>query len=571
MSGDIATIMAVTRTTAQTAAPAAVESGATPFDLVMQQVADDQAAAADTAPALMSSASAAALLLLQNTRTPAAGKPLVSADPQDAKAPKATVSAVHTVLSEAAQSADIASVQGRQPDLDTASLVPTEAGDDDAAPETATRPKQQVLAQGACPLPQGSEIAFLVPQVQPQPGTAQSGAASPQVASDLPDAPQSATPTSLQEQSAAESLTTPQETPAPAAPMAKTAPTGRPQVELTASQLQGLTDAPQATDKAGDAPNKTAADASQLPTSTVAQPVSEKKNEPPDTSSEVAATTSSPPVDVVAAAVLAQLTPAAGNKDTSGEVPAVTGDGRKTKPDIAKDGGKNAPADPAPGRVAASNSAPASQAAADSAPARIAADNSAPATQASVNGTPAPVSIPSASATGQAAVPPLQAAAQQLPTVPAEIQVAPQHHDFEITATTEQLGLAIAAKSVDGVRHFDIRLDPPELGRVQVQLSVDDSGKAHANLVVDKPQTLELLQRDAANLNRTLTDAGLNLPNNGLNFTLREQYRQNDGDGVDKGRSRPLSVTAVVQPDASQTRASIGSFAPHSVRLDIRV
>jgi hypothetical protein len=79
-----------------------------------------------------------------------------------------------------------------------------------------------------------------------------------------------------------------------------------------------------------------------------------------------------------------------------------------------------------------------------------------------------------------------------------------------------------------------------------------------------------LLQRDAANLNRTLTDAGLNLPNNGLNFSLREQYRQNDG-GVDKGRSRQLSVTAVVQPDTSLTRASIASFAPHSVRLDIRV
>ena len=151
--------------------------------------------------------------------------------------------------------------------------------------------------------------------------------------------------------------------------------------------------------------------------------------------------------------------------------------------------------------------------------------------------------------------------------VAAQIQLVPQHHDT--VTTPDKLGLAIAAKSVDGVKHFDIRLDPPELGRVQVHLSVDDAGRAQANLVVDKPQTLELLQRDAASLNRALTDAGLDLSNNGLNFSLREQYRQND-DGVDKGRGRDLSVKAVVQTDASPIHSSL-SYAPDSVRLDIRV
>jgi flagellar hook-length control protein FliK len=157
------------------------------------------------------------------------------------------------------------------------------------------------------------------------------------------------------------------------------------------------------------------------------------------------------------------------------------------------------------------------------------------------------------------------------PSVAAQIQVSPQHHDFATASATDALALAIATKSVDGVRHFDIRLDPPELGRVQVHLSVDATGTAQAHLVVDKPQTLEMLQRDAPNLNRALTDAGLDLSNNGLNFSLREQYRQNDGGGVDQGRGRALSVKAVVQTDASQTLASIASLAPNSVRLDIRV
>ena len=135
----------------------------------------------------------------------------------------------------------------------------------------------------------------------------------------------------------------------------------------------------------------------------------------------------------------------------------------------------------------------------------------------------------------------------------------------------DTLGLTIAAKSADGIKHFDIRLDPPELGRVQVHLSLDDSGKAQASLVVDKPQTLELLQRDAANLARSLTDAGVSLSNNGLNFSLRGQDRQDDGGGVVKGRSRALSVKAVMSTDAISNSGSIGSLAPDSVRLDIRV
>jgi len=154
--------------------------------------------------------------------------------------------------------------------------------------------------------------------------------------------------------------------------------------------------------------------------------------------------------------------------------------------------------------------------------------------------------------------------------VGANLQVAPQHHDAATSSTLDSLGVTIAAKSADGARHFDIRLDPPDLGRVDVRLSMDDSGNARASLIVDKPQTLELLQRDASNLNRALSEAGLSLSNNGLNFSLRGQDRQDDGGSVAQGRSRSLSVKAIVGTDALGS-GSHSSFAPNSVRLDIRV
>jgi flagellar hook-length control protein FliK len=150
------------------------------------------------------------------------------------------------------------------------------------------------------------------------------------------------------------------------------------------------------------------------------------------------------------------------------------------------------------------------------------------------------------------------------------LQVAPQHH-ADVTVAIDTFGVAIAAKSADGIKHFDIRLDPPELGRVEIRLSLDDSGKAQANLVVDKPQTLELLQRDASALTQSLNDAGVSLSNNGLNFSLRGQDRQSDSGSVAKGRSRSLSVKALVGTDAISNSGSIDSLALDSARLDIRV
>ncbi len=45
------------------------------------------------------------------------------------------------------------------------------------------------------------------------------------------------------------------------------------------------------------------------------------------------------------------------------------------------------------------------------------------------------------------------------------------------TPNTDALAVSIAARSMSGAKQFDIRLDPPELGRVEVRLSIDATGK----------------------------------------------------------------------------------------------
>jgi hypothetical protein len=135
----------------------------------------------------------------------------------------------------------------------------------------------------------------------------------------------------------------------------------------------------------------------------------------------------------------------------------------------------------------------------------------------------------------------------------------------------DALAMAMAATSTRGIKHFAIRLDPPELGRVDVHLSVGRDGKAEAHLTVDRPDTLVLLQRDSGTLHRALRDAGLDLSNNSLNFSLKGQQRQGDGGGASMARTRSLPDAVVARAEAANASTPIWNHAPDGARLDIRV
>jgi flagellar hook-length control protein FliK len=109
------------------------------------------------------------------------------------------------------------------------------------------------------------------------------------------------------------------------------------------------------------------------------------------------------------------------------------------------------------------------------------------------------------------------------------------------------LPVAIAAHAQAGSSQFDIRLDPPELGRIDVQLSVDSNGQATTHVTVDRPETLALLQSQQPQLEHALGQAGLTTADNGLQFTLRDQSftgQNNSGTGA------PPNSTQLVIPDA---------------------
>ncbi|MGI9378744.1 MAG: flagellar hook-length control protein FliK, partial [Methyloligellaceae bacterium] len=85
------------------------------------------------------------------------------------------------------------------------------------------------------------------------------------------------------------------------------------------------------------------------------------------------------------------------------------------------------------------------------------------------------------------------------------------------------IAVHIASQAGKGLRKFEIRLDPPELGRIDVRLEVNRDGAARAHLIVERPETLDMLQRDARALEKALTDSGLQTNKDNLSFSLKNQ------------------------------------------------
>lgn len=99
------------------------------------------------------------------------------------------------------------------------------------------------------------------------------------------------------------------------------------------------------------------------------------------------------------------------------------------------------------------------------------------------------------------------------------------------------LAFEVVRQIRNGAQQFEIRLNPPEMGKIDVQLEMDGKNVT-ARLTVERAETLDFLQRDQRALERALQQAGLNTDKANLQFSLKQdqngsqgqQFGQNGGD-----------------------------------------
>ena len=154
-------------------------------------------------------------------------------------------------------------------------------------------------------------------------------------------------------------------------------------------------------------------------------------------------------------------------------------------------------------------------------------------------------SVQNLNATAAAAQP--SAPALQINTVAAAAASAATANNMPSSAVPiDGVAVEIAAQSQNGKNSFEIRLDPQELGRIDVRLDVYRDGNVTTRLIVDRAETLDLLKRDASNIERTLQDAGLKTSDNTLQFSLRDQQSFT---GNDRNNGTGATTARIVLPD----------------------
>ncbi len=133
----------------------------------------------------------------------------------------------------------------------------------------------------------------------------------------------------------------------------------------------------------------------------------------------------------------------------------------------------------------------------------------------------------------------------------------------------------VAMKSLAGVNRFEIRLHPEDLGRIDVRLDIEDDGSVQARLVVDRVETLALLQRDAKTLERAFEQAGLKPSEGGIDLTLRDP--EGEPRGQHRGEDRPNHPrpapwrAAEPDPDDAAPAKIIRTLWGAAGRLDLHI
>ncbi len=132
--------------------------------------------------------------------------------------------------------------------------------------------------------------------------------------------------------------------------------------------------------------------------------------------------------------------------------------------------------------------------------------------------TPAPTA---ADVAAQALTPPAAATPSAAAAPPAPALATPAAHASPATQVAPAL-LSLATSSA-GTQRLTLRLEPAELGTVQVRIDRPVEAPARVEISVSRPETLTLMLRDQAQLQHTLDQAGVPAEGRTVSFHLAGQ------------------------------------------------
>ena len=132
---------------------------------------------------------------------------------------------------------------------------------------------------------------------------------------------------------------------------------------------------------------------------------------------------------------------------------------------------------------------------------------------------------------------------------------------------------AIAATMVkkfqNGDKKFFVRLDPPELGKVEVELKISADNKISAILKTENPQALNELMKGARDLVNSLNQAGFDLTENDLSFSLNSNGNQNPNSQNPQAEEKSMGKVINLQNQKEEIQPEIANTKSKKIKHEI--
>jgi|GEM_PF-3846315 len=143
-------------------------------------------------------------------------------------------------------------------------------------------------------------------------------------------------------------------------------------------------------------------------------------------------------------------------------------------------------------------------------------------------------------------------------------QAGAERPTVRLMPVLEQVRIGLA-RAVEGApSKLSLELMPKNLGKVTIEVEAAKDGQLKASIQADNPAALEVLRKDAPQLERSLQEAGYKLDHQSLSFSLRDQSQGGKGEGNGQGRGNNATpektLSPVVEDEAPvrRSRASMG-------------
>ena len=131
-------------------------------------------------------------------------------------------------------------------------------------------------------------------------------------------------------------------------------------------------------------------------------------------------------------------------------------------------------------------------------------------------------------------------------------QALPHH---TLIPPTEQVIVHVTHAALEKVDKIDITLFPPDLGKVKVEMAIDDDSKVQAVFHVEKTQTMDMLFRDQKSIEQSLNNIGLKVEDGAMRFELSQQQDQSSQQNQRFEKDGKLVPLVNAEDDSTATQA----------------